>query len=185
MTTKQDEQQERKRLIGSSTDATSYRDLANLDNSLSGRFAIVPGAEPSVSGRKLSVEYPRQEGGPWNWPDGVEQPLGWSVEDQEPCGTHAEVEQSLRNAASSGFLPLLEDATAPTPKLPNGSDSEGVGDLSQVASPRPNPGDASTGATGPLSGAILSSGDVDPAPAFSSGSISREDLAELLGRLVV
>jgi len=171
---KEQEQKERKALLGSSTDATSYRDLANLDNSLSGRFAIVPGAEPSVSGRKPFVEYPAAAP-PWSGPQvGVEQPLGWSVEDQEPTGTFEEIQ---RSAASSVF-PSLDATSAPPLELTR-SDSTSGGEFSRVASPSsPNPGDASTGATGPSPGAILSSGDVDPAPAHYSQEV--EALLDLM-----
>jgi hypothetical protein len=182
---KEQEQKERKALLGSSTDATSYRDLANLDNSLSGRFAIVPGAEPSVSGRKPFVEYPAAAP-PWSGPQvGVEQPLGWSVEDQEPCGTHAEVEQSLRNAAPEVPFPYSCATAPPSPINQPLEERGGGGEFSRVASTIPKV-DASR-AGGRLHSRKVSfpSATVETHPAFSSGNISREDLAELLGRLIV
>jgi hypothetical protein len=99
------EQAERRRLAGSTTATTTYRDLAEAGLSLEaqGRHA----AKAAVSGSKAVPQYP-QASGPWNDPVQVpdEPPLGYSVQDDvEVVGTPKEVEESLlRLAASSACL---------------------------------------------------------------------------------
>jgi hypothetical protein len=178
MTSKQDEQKERRALTGSTT-TTTFRDMANLDLSLGGRFAV-PGSKPDVSGSEEITRYPRlPPSNPWSSDlVGVEPPLGWSVEDQECCGTFEEIQRS----ASSVFPSLV--ATAPPLELTR-SDSKGGGDLSRVASTIPKV-DASR-AGGRLHSRKVSfpSATVETPPAFSSGNISKAELDELLGRLIV
>jgi hypothetical protein len=100
------EQADRRRLAGSTTATTNYRDLAEAGLSLEaqGRHA----AKAAVSGSKVVPQYPRMpENNPWHCdivpPEG---PLGYSVQDDvEPVGTPKEVEESLlRLAASSACL---------------------------------------------------------------------------------
>jgi hypothetical protein len=55
MTTKQEEQAERRALVGSNQ-ATTYHQLANVDVSLGGRFA----AGGDVSGSEPETHYPRR-----------------------------------------------------------------------------------------------------------------------------
>ena len=184
---KEQEQAERRKLAGSTTSISkdnppsTLHSLANLDNSLGGRFAV----GGAVSGEEELVRYPRQpEGSPWSGPQvGVEPPLGYAIDELEPTGTFEEIQRS----ASSGLIPLLEDASAPPLELTR-SDSTSGGELSRVALPStPNPDGDARAARGvapsprsPLPGDVETSSSHPP-----SGSISREDLAELLGRLIV
>jgi hypothetical protein len=142
---------------------------------------MVPGAEPSVSGTKPSVEYPRQEG--WtNDPSGVEPSLGYSIEDQECCGQPFEVEAS---AASVGFSFLSANGDAagageassspPTSGAISEDEAEPAPSDEAAALSTPNPGSAAgIEATGPSPSASL--GDVDPA----SLPQSARELLELL-----
>jgi hypothetical protein len=164
MTSRQEEMAER-RALARSDQATTYRDLASLgDTSLSGRFA----AGGAVSGEEELVRYPRQdETSPWSSSSRVpdEPPLGFEIDRLDNVtGEFFEVQ------ASSGFLPLPDDSA---PALTT-SDSAGAA-----------PSELARGLA-PSSGAILSSGDVETSSSHPpSGKISREDLAELLGRMVV
>jgi hypothetical protein len=96
MTSRQEEQAERKSLVGSDQ-ATTYHKLGNLDLSLGGRFA----AGGDVSGAEEATHYPRQpESSPWSHdPVPPEPALGFSVEEVEPCGTPAEIAASLAQSA--------------------------------------------------------------------------------------
>jgi hypothetical protein len=102
------EQADRRRLAGSTTSATTYRDLAEAGLSLEaqGRHA----AKAAVSGSKAVPHYPAASG-PWNDPVQVpdEPPLGWSVEAQEPVGETFEI------AASSALSP--ENAADAAPEV--------------------------------------------------------------------
>jgi hypothetical protein len=109
MTAKADEQKTRRALSGSNSGMT-YSRQAEIDQGLEnqGRF----GADASVNGREAGVHYPRMpEGSPWAGdPTGVEPSLGFSVEDQLPCGTPAEI------AASELASPLaLVEVPLPLP----------------------------------------------------------------------
>ena len=165
MTSRQEEMKERRKLAGSTTDATTYRDLASLgDTSLGGRFA----SGGDVSGTEPDVKYPKlPENSPWSGSTRVpdEPPLGFEIDRLDNVtGEFFEVQ------ASSGFLPLPDDSA---PALTT-SDSAGAA-----------PSELARGLA-PSSGAILSSGDVETSSSHPpSGKISREDLAELLGRMVV
>jgi hypothetical protein len=186
MTSRQEEQAERRKLVGSNT-TTTFRDMANLDLSLGGRFAV-PGSKPDVSGSEEVTRYPRlPPGNPWSHdPVGVEPPTGQEIDWVEPCGTAQEIEASI--ASSELPFPFSDDASAPPLELTR-SDSTSGGELSvRVAlSSTPNPDGDARAARGvapsprsPLPGDVETSSSHPP-----SGSISREDLAELLGRLIV
>jgi hypothetical protein len=177
MTSKADEQKERRALAGSTT-TTTFRDMANLDLSLGGRFAV-PGSKPDVSGSDEVVRYPRLPStSPWaSDPVGVEPPTNYRIDDLEPTGEFHEL------AASQG-LPSLEATSAPAPTT-----SDDAGAALQVGS-KANPkvdGPSSRDVAASKPGVpFLSSGSVErDIPAFSSGKISQSDLADLLGRLVV
>jgi len=177
---KEQEQADRRRLAGSTTSitndnpATTYHQLSGLgDTSLGGRFA----AGGDVSGTEEVVRYPRLPStSPWaSDPVGVEPPTNYRIDDLEPTGEFHEL------AASGPPFPEATDTPAPTT-------SDGAGAALQVASPStPNPdGDASR------AGGRLHSRRVSlpllmsqTPPAFSSGKISRAELDDLLGRLVV
>jgi hypothetical protein len=119
------EMKERKALAGSTTTMSYHtRALAELqlEQGQSGRFTD----KASVNGSKPAVAYPRQpEGSPWAG-DLVppEEPLGWSVEAQEPVGEPHEIAASLAAAApevpsvraaapSSGFMSPREGGADP------------------------------------------------------------------------
>ena len=85
MTAKADEMKERRALVGSTTTITNdnppttFHALANLDNSLGGRFAT--GGD--VSGTEEVVRYPRQSpNSPWSSSSRVpdEPPLGYAID---------------------------------------------------------------------------------------------------------
>jgi hypothetical protein len=181
MTAKADEMKERRRLAGSTTTITNdnppttFHALANLDSSLGGRFAT--GGD--VSGTDEVVRYPRLPStSPWaSDPVGVEPPTNYRIDELEPTGEFHEL-------VAPG---PLEATSAPAPTIVG--DLSGAGVALQVgskASPKVDgPSSRDVAASGP-GVPFLSSGEVErDIPAFSSGSISREDLADLLGRLVV
>jgi hypothetical protein len=99
MTAKADEQKTRKALTGSNSGMT-YSRQAEIDQGLEqqGRF----GASASVNGAEPAVHVPWQPANsPWAGdPVPPEEPLGFSVEDQLPTGTAAEIEASELAAAS-------------------------------------------------------------------------------------
>jgi hypothetical protein len=74
-----------------------------LDTSLGGRFA----AGGDVSGAEEATHYPRQpENSPWSHdPVPPEEPLGFSVQDVEPCGTPVEIAASIGGDAAQGSAP--------------------------------------------------------------------------------
>ena len=121
MKSSQIEQAERRELAGS-TSATTYRDLANLDTSLGGRFS----GGGDVSGAEEATHYPRlPEGSPWACdPTGVEPPFGYAIDEQAPVGEAAEV------AASLGPSLQGEDAASPASAL--GVEHSGALDLLDV-----------------------------------------------------
>ena len=177
MTSKADEMKERLALTGSTT-TTTFRDMANLDLSLGGRFAV-PGSKPDVSGSEEVTRYPKlPPTSQWagTTQPGVEPSLGYAIDDLEPTGEFFE-------RASSGLIPLPDDGT-PAPTT-----SDDAGAALQVGS-KANPkvdGPSSRDVAASKPGVpFLSSGSVErDIPAFSSGKISQSDLADLLGRLVV
>jgi hypothetical protein len=85
------EQRERRELLGSTTTQTYFsRATADLALEDQGRFA--KGVE--VTGSKPAVPYPRQPpASPWSGdiPEGVEPPLGYAINDQEPTGEPFEI----------------------------------------------------------------------------------------------
>ena len=178
MTSKQDEQKERRALTGSTT-TTTFRDMANLDLSLGGRFAV-PGSKPDVSGSEEITRYPRlPPSNPWSSDlVGVEPPLGWSVEDQEPTGTFEEIEASIANA-SPAHSPEGDDALM-AGQAPSLSQS---GDVERPAIPPASassvysfPGDAVEG----HAPAVAEQSD-----ASAVGVVPSSELADLVSRLVV
>jgi hypothetical protein len=115
MTARDDEMRDRRQLVGSTNTTTYFREaeIALALESGGGRFA----ANASVIGSRADAgsAYPRL---PSNSPSAfdpvpnVEPPLGWSVEDQEACGTAAEIEASLVGDE-------LARAQAPTSSVPH------------------------------------------------------------------
>jgi hypothetical protein len=111
-TSHQEEQRQRRELLGSTTGMT-FHSRAAVELALEAQGRHTQGAE--VTGSKPGMVYPRQpEGSPWAGdlvpPEG---PLGYSVQDDiEPNGTPQEVESSLL-AASSALSPgdAAEEAT--------------------------------------------------------------------------
>lgn len=113
MTSKADEMKERRALAGSTTDVTTYHQLHNLDTSLGGRFSV--GGE--VTGSSPITRYPAASA-PWSGPQvGLEEPLGYSVEDQEPTGTFEEI-QASRASGASRLSSFPDDATGEAPATP-------------------------------------------------------------------
>jgi hypothetical protein len=113
MTSRHNEQRERRDLAGS-TSATTFHQLASLgDQSLGSRFA----AGGEVSGAQEETHYPRlPEGSPWSHdPVPPEAPLGFSVEDVEPCGTSAEIAASLDRLGSGESEAASDPAPSPPP----------------------------------------------------------------------
>jgi hypothetical protein len=180
MTSRQEEMKERKWLAGSTTDFTTYHQLTSTD--VGGRFAI-ESPRPRLSGEVRETKYPRlPDTSPWSGPQVPDEPpLGFSIDEQECCGQPFEIEQSLKNAASS-VIPS-EDASAPPLELTQ-SDSTSGGELSRVASTGPKV-DASTGggSNAKVTSSPLLMSQTPPVP--PSGSIPQSDLDELLGRLIV
>jgi hypothetical protein len=82
------EQRERQALVGSTNEFTSYRDRAIADLQLEAQGRHARGT--AVVGSQPFVRYPRQpEASPWAGdPVPPEEPLGWSVEAQEPNNAH-------------------------------------------------------------------------------------------------
>jgi hypothetical protein len=112
MTSRQEEQAERKRLVGS-TNATTYRDLANLDTSLGGRFS----EGGTVTGTQPETHYPRLPEGSWSHdPTGVEPPLGYAIDALEPTGNPHEIDVAASLAQSVGG----EDAAGALASVPSG-----------------------------------------------------------------
>lgn len=105
------EMAERKALVGSTTTMTFFSQaIAHLGREGQGRHADA--AKASVSGAEPSVRYPRQPStSPWSSDiSGVEPPLGVDLEYVEPCGTPAEVEESIANASSAVLVSGEDDA---------------------------------------------------------------------------
>jgi hypothetical protein len=101
------EQKERRRLAGSTTSATTYRELAEagLNLEMQGRHAAI--AKAQVVGAARVPLYPAQpEGSPWAGdqvpPEG---PLGYAIDAQEVTGEAFEVAASLS-------IPLADAALA-------------------------------------------------------------------------
>ena len=112
MKSSQIEQAERRELAGS-TSATTYRDLANLDTSLGGRF--LGGGD--VSGAEEATHYPRLPEGSWSHdPTGVEPPLGYAIDALEPTGNPHEIDVAASLAQSVGG----EDAAGALASVPSG-----------------------------------------------------------------
>jgi hypothetical protein len=106
------EMKEKQALVGSKTNFTSYRDAALTSLTLeaqAGRFAN----ETVVVGSRSGPIYPNlPEGNPWSSdPVPPEEPLGWSVEAQEPTGEPFEIAAS-ELARASAVVPHLHDADA-------------------------------------------------------------------------
>jgi hypothetical protein len=70
------------------TKGTTFSALSSLDPKAGGRFAALADTIVGHLGKPATVTI-------WEH-DGVEPPLGWSVETQEPNGTPAEIEASRR-----------------------------------------------------------------------------------------
>jgi hypothetical protein len=128
------EMKERKALAGSTTSVTTYRDRAIADLGLEAQGRFAKGVE--VTGSKPAVLYPRQPpASPWSGdiPEGVEPPLGYSVEDLEPTGERFEIEESLAasSTGTSGAAEVSTDALssvddAPAPSALHPLAAEGV-----------------------------------------------------------
>jgi hypothetical protein len=77
---------------------STYHKLADLDDDLGGRYAV-------EAGEQAATKYPKQDSAsPWSGggaqvPD--EMPLGYAIDEQEPVGTPAEIEQALSELALS------------------------------------------------------------------------------------
>jgi hypothetical protein len=184
MTAKADEMKERRALVGSTTTITSdnppttFHALANLDNSLGGRFAT--GGD--VSGTEEVVRYPRQSpNSPWSSSSRVpdEPPLGFAIDAVD------NVTGEFNELAASQGLPSLEATSAPPLELTR-SDSTSGGELSvRVASSHPKAGDASRAgavAASEVDGSIpCHSAEVERAASV----LSRAELDELFGRWIV
>jgi hypothetical protein len=105
------EQADRRKLVGSTTSATTYREIAEAGITLQnqGRF----GDKASVVGSARVPQYPAAAG-PWNDPVQVppEPPLGYEINAQEVVGEVHEIEESLI-AASFALSPedAAEEAT--------------------------------------------------------------------------
>lgn len=123
------EQQERRALVSSTTTMTkaepqSYfsRARAGLDDdSPRGRFA----AAGYESGSAPTVDYPKlPAGSPWSGgaDPGLEPPLGFEIDAQEPVGTYAEIEASQSNAAH--IVPIIHDVQSTEVHLLPSSDGE-------------------------------------------------------------
>jgi hypothetical protein len=125
MLKRQKEQDERRRLAGSTNETTTYRDRAAADLNLEsggGRY----GAIASVNGSEPFVRYPASSP-PWAGGDNIPEPaLGWSVEDVEPCGTYPEIQASLETCqlaeppgsnASPPFPGVVEPGVRSSPEL--------------------------------------------------------------------
>jgi hypothetical protein len=178
MTSKADEMKDRKKLVGSTTDFTTYHQLTSTE--VGGRFAI-DSPRPSLTGEARDVRYPRlPSNSPWSHdPVGVEPPTNYRIDQLEPTGEFHEL------AASSGY-PLPDDAVAPPPPINQPLEERGGGgELSaRVALSSSNPdGDAQLArGVAPSSGTSLP-GDVETSSSHPYSG--REDLAELVGRLIV
>jgi hypothetical protein len=119
-----DIEQRERRELARSTGATTYHARAAADIALLGQGRHTQGAV--VTGSVRVPQVPRQpEGSPWSG-DLVppEEPLGWSVEAQEPVGEPHEIAASLAAAApevpsvraaapSSGFMSPREGGADP------------------------------------------------------------------------
>jgi hypothetical protein len=126
---------------------STYLAMAVADSEdIGGRFKKV--APMSVVGATPVPEYPRQpEGSPWSqqWPNDPD-PLGYSVEDSEPVGSEAEIEEAaqiLRDreaaavtspvadcadvAVSAATVSLAADEPLPTSAPQSSSSSVGIG----------------------------------------------------------
>lgn len=100
------EMKERKALVGSTTTMTFFSQaIAHLGLESQGRHAAA--AKASVTGSARVPQYPKMpSGSPWAEDlSGVEPPLGWSLEAQEPVGEPFEIAASLASPS--------DDATAP------------------------------------------------------------------------
>jgi hypothetical protein len=114
MLSRQQEQEERRQLAGSTTAATTYRDLSALNAEPGGRFTAV---NPPLEA------WPKLPSGPWSGADpvGLEPSLGYSVDDQEPTGSYQEIQASinrLARASSTETSSLSADGTVTTGVAP-------------------------------------------------------------------
>jgi hypothetical protein len=96
------EMREKKRLLGSTTAVTTYRDMAaaNLSLEAGGRYS----SDTTIVGSAAIPKYPAASG-PWAGGDaGVEPPFDVDVSYVEPTGTPAEIAASLASPVSSATL---------------------------------------------------------------------------------
>jgi hypothetical protein len=93
------EQADRRKLVGSTTSATTYREIAEAGITLQnqGRF----GDKASVVGSARVPQYPAARG-PWNDPVQVpdEPSLGYAIDAQDAVGEVHEIEESLLAVSS-------------------------------------------------------------------------------------
>ena len=109
-------QELRREVLKNDRDCMMSRAQNDADLLNSGRFAKKVATQ--VTGASGSPTYPQQQSGPWSAgdsgaPDANMDQLGYSVNDQEPCGSVQEIEKSLS----------LADAADPS-----GSDFSSAGD---------------------------------------------------------
>jgi hypothetical protein len=149
------EQADRRKLVGSTTSATTYREIAEAGITLAnqGRF----GDKASVVGSARVPQYPAASG-PWNDPVQVpdEPSLGVDLNYVEPCGETFEVEASL--------------AAQPTDSLTSGG-AAGSGSVDHSPWPEPDPS----------SNIAMATGDAAPSSEVSF-PFPRSDGANLLRR---
>jgi hypothetical protein len=177
MLTKDQEQKERRALVGSTTTST-YHSLANLDLSLSGgRFS--PGGD--VSGSEELVRYPRlPPGNPWSHDQvGLEPPTNYEIDAQEPVGTAQEI------ASSEVSFLYSDDAIAPSPPT-NPLEEQGVNlggggaPIEAGASSSNLPKEDAAQEAGAAPSSLSSASDGVEPPAFPSLDEETKALLELL-----
>jgi hypothetical protein len=123
VTTKADEQKERRALAGSTNTTTHQRGTSTLldhvTNESGGRFAELArrdGGKPTVIGT-AEARYPA--GPAWAAdPCGVEPALGFSVEDLQPTGEPFEVERAAEIVASREELAASPEALTSASQFP-------------------------------------------------------------------
>lgn len=106
MTSYKQEQRERSDLLGS-TQSLTYHGRARSEITLQdqgGRYAV----ETTIVGSKPGPVYPRlPDQSPFLQDTGVEPPLGYRIDDLEPCGNPHEIERSLGGGPTTPLSQML------------------------------------------------------------------------------
>jgi hypothetical protein len=130
MTTKAEEMKERKALSGS-TSATTYRQMAEVNEELGGRWSKAD----LLVGKTPAIQYPK--GADWTRNDvGVEPPLNYSIEELMPVGEPHEIAQAAELAGEVGTSsPPTASALVALPAAPTSDQSPDVVRPGSAANP--------------------------------------------------